>query len=181
MFFIIDKTVESVSKGSSKLFGAPDVNADFEWPYIVDDNVEVDLEFLGQFNCNEISSFCPEAKKSGMIYVFIDPLVEKLEPSNKDAVRIVVSNSTVDELDYIDSIDQNGNSIGVSEFAIKSVPLVGSSYDGEMFEKREDTLLVLSLSYDVLLHFGLDIGEGNVLEISSDLDLSSPIAEVKRK
>lgn len=169
MYIDVDKKTEFVAKGGSKFYGAPDVNADFEWPYIIDNGDEVDLEFICQLNCSELSEKCSFPLKNGMLYFFLDPLPEKWFPENKDSVRVLYSKAQTNDLDYIDSIDQNGESIGFHELKIifESNVLRNTNKMMEIMNENDDIFTLIELNSDVLSLAGIELAADHYLEIFS--------------
>ena len=170
MFIEVDKNTEFVVKGGSKFYGAPDVTADFEWPYIVDEDDEFDLEFLCQLNCEDLAERCNLIKKKGMLYFFIDPLSEKWYPENLDAVRVVYSNSDIKDLNYIDSIDQNGESIGYPELKIVFDPsvLLNTHNLIEIMTQNEKFVTLIKLNSEILSYAGIELSEKCCLEVFTE-------------
>ena len=170
MFIDVDKKTDIVNKGGSKFYGSPDVSADFEWPYIIDDEEEVDLEFVCQLNCVELSEKCDIIPQKGMLYFFIDPLSEKWDPENADAARVVYADVNTNELDYIDSIDQNGTSIGVHELKIlfETNVLGNTKKMMEIMSTSDNFISLIKLNSDILAYCGLELSEGSFLEIFSE-------------
>lgn len=185
MFFDVDKKTDFVNKGESKFYGSPDVNADFEWPYIVDDGEEVDLEFVCQLNCQELIEKCDFLPQKGMLYFFIDPLPEKWFLDNVDATRVIYTDTNVNDLDYIDSIDQNGASIGVPELKIlfETNVLKNKNLLMEIMSLSGNYITLLTLNSDILSYCGLEIQKNCVLEFISEKDkiLNGDFSDVRVK
>ena len=170
MYIEVDKKTEYVQKGGSKFFGSPDVDADFEWPYIIDGDDEVDLEFLCQLNCEEVS--CDILPQKGMLYFFIDTLPEKWFPENKDAVRVIYSASPTSDLDYIDSIDENGQSIGYRELKItfETNVLRNTNKMMETMTENGTEITLLKINSDVCALGEIELSDNSALEIYADIE-----------
>lgn len=172
MFIDVDKKTDFVNKGGSKFYGSPDVYVDFEWPYIVDDEEEFDLEFVCQLNCEDLIEKCDLLPKNGMLYFFIDPLPEKWVPENVDAARVVYADVNVNELDYIDSIDKDGTSIGVQELKIlfETNALRNTNKMMELMTTSSDLVTLLKLNSEILSYSGMEIAQNCFLEFFSNKD-----------
>lgn len=170
MYIEVDKKTDYVVKGGSKFFGSPDVDADFEWPYIIDGEDEIDLEFLCQLNCEEIN--CDLIPKKGMLYFFIDTLPEKWLPENKDAVRVIYSDSSTAELDYIDSIDENGQSIGFHELKItfETNVLRNTKKMMEAMTENGTEITLLKINSDICALGGIELPDNSALIIYTDTE-----------
>lgn len=172
MFIDVDKKTDFVNKGGSKFYGSPDVYVDFEWPYIVDDEEEFDLEFVCQLNCEDLNEKCDLLPKNGMLYFFIDPLHEKWVPENVDAARVVYADVNINELDYIDSIDKDGTSIGVQELKIlfETNALRNTNKMMELMTTSSDLVTLLKLNSEILSYSGMEIAQNCFLEFFSKKD-----------
>lgn len=172
MFIDVDKKTDFVNKGGSKFYGSPDVYVDFEWPYIVDDEEEFDLEFVCQLNCEDLIEKCDLLPKNGMLYFFIDPLPEKWVPENVDAARVVYADVNVNELDYIDSIDKDGTSIGVQELKIlfETNALRNTNKMMELMTTSSDLVTLLKLNSEILSYSGMELPQNCFLEFFSKKD-----------
>lgn len=167
MFIDVDKNTEYVVKGGSKFFGAPDVDVDFEWPYIIDGDDEFDLEFLCQLNCEELNDKCHTSLGKGILYFFIDPLSEMWCDENKNAVKVIYSSADINDLDYIDSIDQNGESIGSRELKIdfENCALRNTRKMMEVMSYDNDIVVLLKLTSDLLAQGGMELPDDSFLVI----------------
>ena len=183
MFIDVDKKTDFVNKGGSKFYGSPDVYVDFEWPYIVDDEEEFDLEFVCQLNCEDLFEKCDLLPKNGMLYFFIDPLPEKWVPENVDAARVVYADVNVNELDYIDSIDKDGTSIGVQELKIlfETNALRNTNKMMELMTTSSDLVTLLKLNSEILSYSGIELPQNCFLEFFTKKDKikNSDFSDVK--
>ncbi|MBQ3081932.1 MAG: DUF1963 domain-containing protein [Clostridia bacterium] len=96
--------------GSSKLFGSPDVWADFEWPAIIDSDNCYDLDFVAQINCRDFSEFDTngDLPSHGMLYFFYDFTACPESTEDTNAARVIYYNGNIDTLNPLILVDEDG-------------------------------------------------------------------------